>query len=125
MENNVYAQIGLIMLIGLAAKNAILIVEFCKAEYEGGKSLYDAALASARVRLRPILMTSAATVLGAAPLLLDSGPGSVGRNHIGAVIVGGMLLGTLVSLYVVPLIYVLITRRKRGVLPDVPVGDTP
>ena len=122
---NIYSAIGMIALVGLVAKNGIIIVEFANQKRDEGVDVRTATVSAAKLRLRPILMTSAATVLGAAPLLLDSGPGSVGRNHIGAVIVGGMLLGTLVSLYVVPLIYVLITRRKRWVLPDVPVGDTP
>ena len=122
---NIYSAIGMIALVGLVAKNGIIIVEFANQKRDEGVDVRTATVTAAKLRLRPILMTSAATVRGAAPLLLDSGPGSVGRNHIGAVIVGGMLLGTLVSLYVVPLIYVMITRRKRWVLPDVPVGDTP
>lgn len=117
---NIYSAIGMIALVGLVAKNGIIIVEFANQQRDEGMDLLTATVTAASLRLRPILMTSAATVLGAAPLLLDSGPGSVGRNHIGAVIVGGMLVGTLVSLYVVPLVYMLITRRKRWVLPEVP-----
>src|SRR5207237_10729478 len=90
MVNNVFAQIGLVMLIGLAAKNAILIVEFARLEYEKGKSLIDAALTGARIRLRPILMTSFAFILGCVPLWIASGAGAVSRRILGTVVIGGM-----------------------------------
>ena len=91
MVFNVYAQIGLIVLIGLAAKNAILIVEFAKSEDEGGKDLMDAALSGARLRLRPILMTSFAFILGCVPLAIASGAGAMARQVMGTAVIGGML----------------------------------
>ena len=108
MENNVYAQIGLVMLIGLAAKNAILIVEFAKLEYEKGKGLVDAALTGARLRLRPILMTSFAFILGVLPLYFATGAGRLGRHSVGTAIVGGMLFSTILNLIFIPVLYVIL-----------------
>jgi HAE1 family hydrophobic/amphiphilic exporter-1 len=109
-QNNVYVQIGLIMLIGLAAKNAILIVAFAKTEYESGKSIADAALSGARIRLRPILMTSFAFVLGCVPLWFAGGSGGVSRRTLGTVVIGGMLGATFVDTFIVPVTFSLVER---------------
>jgi HAE1 family hydrophobic/amphiphilic exporter-1 len=116
MVNNVYAQIGLVMLIGLAAKNAILIVEFARLEYEKGKPLVDAALTGARIRLRPILMTSFAFILGTVPLGIASGAGSVSRRIIGTVVIGGMLAATCVAVCLIPVTFYVVEKlvRKRS-----------
>jgi len=99
---DVFAQIGLVMIIGLSAKNAILIVEFCKEEYEGGKSLYDAALAGARLRLRPILMTAFAFIFGVLPLVIATGAGANSRRILGMTVMGGMLAATLIAIFIIP-----------------------
>jgi HAE1 family hydrophobic/amphiphilic exporter-1 len=109
-QNNVYVQIGLIMLIGLAAKNAILIISFAKTEYEKGKSISDAALTGARIRLRPILMTSFAFILGCLPLWLASGSGGVSRETLGTVVIGGMLGATLVDIFIVPVTFSVVEK---------------
>jgi multidrug efflux pump len=110
---NIYSQVGLVTLVGLVAKNGILIVEFANAERDRGKSKVDAVQAAALTRLRPILMTTVATVAGHFPLTLVSGPGAVARNSIGIVLVGGMAIGTIFTLFVVPALYVLIARGPR------------
>ncbi|MEI9951267.1 MAG: multidrug efflux RND transporter permease subunit [Pseudomonadota bacterium] len=126
LDNNVYAQIGLVMLIGLTAKNAILIVEFAKAELDKGKSIIDAALTGARLRLRPILMTSFAFVLGCVPLWVATGAGAAARRVMGTVVVSGMLAATLLGIFFIPALFVLVERiksRKGGdALP--PVEDS-
>jgi len=115
--NDVYFQVGLLTTIGLACKNAILIVEFAKELHEGGKSLVEAALEAARLRLRPILMTSLAFVLGVVPLAKGSGAGAGAQNALGNVVIGGMLSGTLLAIFFVPLFFVLVLglfkRRAR------------
>ena len=102
LDNDVYAQIGLVMLIGLSAKNAILIVEFAKAEYERGATLMDAALTGARLRLRPILMTAFAFILGCVPLWRASGAGAISRQVLGSVVIGGMLAASLLAIFFIP-----------------------
>ena len=101
-DNNVYVQIGLIMLVGLAAKNAILIVEFAKAKHEEGRSVEDAALESARLRFRPILMTAFAFILGVVPLMLASGAGSGAQNVMGTAVFWGMLIATGLGVFLIP-----------------------
>lgn len=108
LDFNVYGQIGLVTLIGLAAKNAILIVEFAKLYREGGMSIHDAAMEAAKLRLRPILMTSFAFILGVVPLVLASGAGAASKFSVGTVVFGGMLTATLLAVLVVPALYVLI-----------------
>ena len=102
IENDVYSQIGLVMLIGLAAKNAILIVEFAKDEFEKGKPLAEAALEGARLRLRPILMTSFAFILGCVPLWTATGAGAVARQIMGTTVIGGMLAASVIGIFFVP-----------------------
>jgi HAE1 family hydrophobic/amphiphilic exporter-1 len=110
LDNNVYAQIGLVMLIGLSAKNAILIVEFAKLEYEGGKSLIDAALLAAKLRLRPILMTAFAFILGCVPLARASGAGAISRQVLGWVVIGGMLAASLIAIFFIPVCFEVVER---------------
>ncbi len=111
-DNNVHAQIGLVMLVGLTAKNAILIVEFAKAELDKGKPIIDAALEGARLRLRPILMTSLAFVLGCVPLWIASGAGSAARRVMGTVVISGMLAATLLGIFFIPALFVTVERIK-------------
>jgi HAE1 family hydrophobic/amphiphilic exporter-1 len=110
LENNVYAQIGLVMLIGLAAKNAILIVEFAKLEFEKGKPLVDAALEGAKLRLRPILMTSLAFLLGCVPLWRASGSGSVSRQVMGTVVIGGMAAASGIAIFIIPALFYIVEK---------------
>jgi HAE1 family hydrophobic/amphiphilic exporter-1 len=117
-DNNVYVQIGLVMLIGLAAKNAILIVEFAKAKHEEGLTLEDAALTSARLRFRPILMTAFAFILGVVPLMVASGAGAGAQNVMGTGVFWGMLIATALGVFIIPGNYTFIEglgRRKREV----------
>jgi HAE1 family hydrophobic/amphiphilic exporter-1 len=115
IENDVYSQIGLVMLIGLAAKNAILIVEFAKDEFEKGKPLADAALEGARLRLRPILMTSFAFILGCVPLWIATGAGAVSRQIMGTTVIGGMLGASLIGIFLIPGIFYLVEKLSGAV----------
>ncbi len=110
MENDVFAQIGLVMLIGLAAKNAILIVEFAVLEYKKGETLIDAALKGARLRLRPILMTSFAFILGSTPLWFATGAGAVARRILGTVVIGGMLAATIIAVCLIPVTFYVVEK---------------
>jgi len=115
MSNDVYCQIGLVMLIGLSAKNSILIVEFAEQLRRKGRSIVEAAIEGAELRLRPILMTSFAFILGVLPLVFARGAGAVGRRSVGTTIVGGMLLSTMLNLIFIPVLYVILSRLlKRG-----------
>ncbi len=120
MDVSVYVQIGLIMLIGLAAKNAILIVEFAKTSYEGGMSAVDASLHSARIRLRPILMTAFAFILGCVPLWVASGSGAVSRQVLGTAVIGGMLAATCVAIFIIPVSFSFVQHMIHGKEPGKP-----
>ena len=118
MQIDVYSQIGFVMLIGLAAKNAILIVEFAKRRREEGLDIVEAAMEAARLRLRPILMTAFAFILGVVPLMFATGAGAASRQSIGTTVFGGMLAATMLTLVFVPVFYAVIERlrerRQRG-----------
>jgi multidrug efflux pump len=111
---NIYSQIGLITLVGLVAKNGILIVEFANQLQAAGKSKLDAVIEASGTRLRPVLMTTAATVIGHTPLILASGPGAAARNSIGLMLVTGMIIGTAFTLFVVPSIYMLVAKTRTA-----------
>ena len=121
---NIYSQVGLITLVGLVAKNGILIVEFANHLRERGTGKLAAVIEAATTRLRPILMTTAATVVGHFPLVLATGPGAGARNSIGIMLVSGMVIGTAFTLFVVPPIYMLVARNRVTVPNPVRVRDT-
>ena len=121
-DNNVFTQIAFVVLIGLAAKNAILIVEFAKAKHEEGESLEDAALTSARLRFRPILMTAFAFILGVVPLMLANGAGAGAQNVMGTGVFWGMLVATALGVFIIPGNYTFVEGllRRRAVGPGGP-----
>ncbi|MCM2336452.1 MAG: efflux RND transporter permease subunit, partial [Pseudomonas sp.] len=112
---NIYSQIGLVTLVGLIAKHGILIVEFSNQLQEQGRSKLDAVIEASALRLRPILMTTGAMVLGSLPLAIATGAGAEARNQIGWVIVGGMGIGTVFTLFVVPVVYLLLGRDRSRI----------
>src|SRR5262249_34408587 len=119
---DVYCQIGLVMLIGLAAKNSILIVEFAEQLRARGLSTVEAAIEAARIRLRPILMTSFAFILGVLPLVFASGAGQASRHSVGTTVFGGMIVSTLLTLVIIPVLYVIIRGLPRGGRPHAEEG---
>jgi HAE1 family hydrophobic/amphiphilic exporter-1 len=127
LQNDVYTQVGLVMLIGLASKNAILIVEFAEQLRERGMPLLEAAVEASRLRLRPILMTSIAFILGVLPLVFASGAGAAGRRSVGTTIFGGMIVSTFLNLFIIPVLYVIVRSMLRakaeGVEPLPQPGD--
>ncbi|HSZ63008.1 MAG TPA: multidrug efflux RND transporter permease subunit [Terriglobales bacterium] len=125
LENNVYAQIGLVMLIGLAAKNAILIVEFAKMEFDKGKSAEEAALIAAKLRLRPILMTAFAFILGCVPLWTASGAGAISRRVLGTAVIGGMLAASVLAIFLIPVSFDVVERIAHRKKKDAPPAAAP
>ena len=117
LSNDVYFQVGLLTTVGLSAKNAILIVEFAKELYDKGYRLREAVIEAAKIRLRPILMTSAAFILGVLPLAVSSGAGAAGRNEIGICVIGGMLSATVLAIFFVPVFFVLVMRYFTKYIP--------
>jgi len=125
LDNNVYAQIGLVMLIGLAAKNAILIVEFAKMEFDKGKSAEEAALIAAKLRLRPILMTAFAFILGCVPLWRASGAGAISRRVLGTAVIGGMLAASVLAIFLIPVSFDVVERIAHRKKKDAPPAAAP
>ncbi|MGH9445877.1 MAG: efflux RND transporter permease subunit, partial [Terriglobia bacterium] len=125
LENDVYSQIGLVMLIGLAAKNAILIIAFAKDEYERGRPLIESALDGARLRLRPILMTSFAFIFGVAPLWVASGAGSVSRKIMGTTVIGGMIGLSLLAIFLIPAFFYAVEKLSGARGDHASAGSAP
>ena len=113
MDNNIFTQIGFVVLVGLACKNAILIVEFARAEYEKGQPIIDSALAAARLRLRPILMTAFAFILGCVPLWTATGSGAVSRRILGTTVIGGMLAATFIAIFLIPVLFYVVEKLSH------------
>lgn len=114
LANDIYAQMGLIMLVGLLGKNAILIVEFAVQKHQQGASVLEAAIEGSKVRFRPILMTSFAFIAGLIPLVIATGPGALGNRTIGASALGGMLFGTIFGVIIVPGLYYIFAKLSEG-----------
>jgi multidrug efflux pump len=114
LSNDVFFQVGLLVTVGLAAKNAILIVEFAKELHEQGKSLVDAAIEACRMRLRPIVMTSMAFILGVVPLAISTGAGSGSQHSIGTGVIGGMITAVVLAIFWVPLFFVSVSSLFKG-----------
>jgi HAE1 family hydrophobic/amphiphilic exporter-1 len=123
--NDIYCQIGLVMLIGLSSKNAILIVEFAKQQREKGLSVVDAALEAAKERLRPILMTSIAFIVGVFPLVIASGSGAQGRHSLGTTVFFGMIVSTVLNLFFVPALYAMVETLRERVVKKKPEPSAP
>jgi HAE1 family hydrophobic/amphiphilic exporter-1 len=123
LQNDVFCQVGLVMLVGLASKNAILIVEFAEQLRGRGVSLVESAVQAAAIRLRPILMTSLAFILGVVPLVFATGAGENGRHSVGTTVFGGMIMSTFLNLFFIPVLYLIIEGwRERGKKPQ-PVAE--
>jgi len=125
ISDDVYVQIGLVMLIGLSAKNSILIVEFAEQQLELGKSILVAAITAAELRLRPILMTSFAFILGVLPLYFASGAGALGRHSVGTAVVGGMLVSTILNLFFIPVLYAILKTFLAWATPKKKASELP
>ena len=124
LNNDIYLQVGLITTIGVSAKNAILIVEFAEERVRDGMNRFDAAVEAARLRLRPILMTSLAFIFGVMPLAISTGAGAGGQNAIGRAVVGGMLSATVLAIFFVPMFFVVISRLFKHGQEDKPSANT-
>jgi multidrug efflux pump len=125
IENDVYFQIGLVTLIGLAAKNAILIVEFASERFREGMPPFEAAMEAARLRFRPIIMTSLAFILGVVPLAISTGAGSASRHSIGTGVIGGMIAATFLAIFFIPMFFRLVTRVKPKAKPEAEPATAP
>jgi HAE1 family hydrophobic/amphiphilic exporter-1 len=125
LANDIFCQVGLVMLIGLSSKNAILIVEFANQLRERGETVLEASVHAAQVRLRPILMTSFAFILGVVPLMLARGAGAVSRQSLGTAVFGGMLFSTVLNLLLIPVLYVLVETARERITHQLPhrAGD--
>jgi HAE1 family hydrophobic/amphiphilic exporter-1 len=119
LQDDVYCQVGLVMLVGLASKNAILIVEFSEQLRETGLPLMESTLQAARIRLRPILRSSLAFILGVVPLVIATGAGENGRHSVGTTVFGGMIMATVLNLFFIPVLYLIVEGwRERGKVPE-------
>ena len=125
LQNDVYCQIGLVMLVGLASKNAILIVEFAEQLRARGLSVAEAAVEAARIRLRPILMTSFAFILGVVPLVVATGAGQAGRHSVGTTVFGGMIASTVLNLFFIPVLYLAIESARERMATRSAAAATP